>query len=172
MKKIMIDTKRIKLAKVTYFDTRYNGSAVPSVDAYAFLVNVNGTYVNPFNVAEELPVYDRVPYSNTTRDGDDFGTKIVLANGEVKDGPCYVIEKVNVEDYYDKKQMSLSMLEDCMLRSNNFFIDRMGILERNPVGARVKGYSKRKLMEDKRKLKEFQEFMTECEKDRLNSFSK
>lgn len=161
MSNSLIDTKRIKLGKVTFFDTEHNGTAVPSVDAYVFLVNVNGTYVNPFNVASELPVYDRVPYTNTTRDGEDFGTKIVLANGEVKDGPCYVIEKIDISSYYGKEQMSVDMLRDIMLKSDKFFVDRLGVLEEIPALTRGRKLG-RKMMEDKKKMSELQEFLSEC----------
>ena len=161
MSNSLIDTKRIKLGKVTYFDTEHNGTAVPSVDAYVFLVNVNGTYVNPFNVASELPVYDRVPYTNTTRDGEDFGTKIVLANGEVKDGPCYVIEKIDISSYYGEDQMSVDMLRDVMLKSDKFFVDRLGILEDKPALTRGKKLT-RKMIADRARMEELRTFLSEC----------
>jgi hypothetical protein len=167
MRERMIDSKRIRLGRVTYFDKEHNGTVVPSVDAYVFLVNVNGVYVNPFNVADELPVYDRVPYSNTTRDGHDYGTKIVLANGEVKEGPCYVMEKIDVGEYYGKKKMSLDMLEECILSSEKFFIDRIGILEKMGGSPRRKYYNHRKLIRDLDQLNRFNEFMDSCMEDSM-----
>ena len=165
MKNNMIDTKRIRLAKRTYFDIGHDGSVVPTVDAYAFLVNVNGTYVNPFNIAEELPIFDRVPYSNTTLDGEDFGTKIVLVQGELKGGECYVLEKMDLSKYYGKDKMSLSMLEDIILASTQFFVDRIELLEEKGGSPRRKSIARRIIAEDKLKRKKFRDFIEECRED-------
>jgi len=174
MKETKIDAKRIRLGKVTYFDTDYNGSAVPPVDAYAFLVDVGGTYINPFNLVDELPVYDRVPYTNTTKDGEDFGSKIVLKQGEVQDGPCYVLERINVEDYYGVSDISLSMLEDFIIESNKFFIDRAELLEDNIKNGSLlrKRYAKKKLVEDKKTMEKFISFLADCEREKGMQFSK
>ena len=165
MKNNMIDAKRIRLGKKTYFDVTNNGSVVPSVDAYAFLINVNGTYVNPFNLAEEVPIFDRLPYSNTTLDGEDYGTKIELAQGDLKSGECYVLEKMDISEYYGKDEMSLGMLEDIIIASNKFFIDRIGLLEEKGGSPRRKHIARRKILDDKIKLKKFKDFIEECRKD-------
>ncbi len=174
MKETMIDAKRIRLGKVTYFDTEHNGSAVPPVEAYAFLVDVGGFYVNPFNIVDELPVYDRVPYSNTTKDGEDYGTKIVLKQGEVMDGPCYVLDRINVAEYYGVTDVSLSMLEEFIIRSNKFFIDRPELLEDNINNGNLfrKKYAKKKLNEDQKKMKKFIGFLADCEREKGVQFSK
>ena len=51
-----VDLKRLKLAKVRYYDAKNNGAELSDIDAYAFLINVNGHYINLFDPIEELPV--------------------------------------------------------------------------------------------------------------------
>ena len=109
MLNIKIDSKKLKLAQIKYFDVEHNGLEVTGQDVYAFLYDVNGTYVNPFNVFEEMPVYKRLPYSNTTLDGDDYGSKITLAQGEPVDGLSYVISNTSMEDLFGNKELDTEL---------------------------------------------------------------
>lgn len=125
MKHTKISADKVRIGQVRYFDTEVNASEIPEEKAYAFLVDVNGTYINPFNPLEEVPVYDRVNYTNTLSNGETYGTKIVLVNGEVKDGMCYILEKMDGRDIFDKEMVTLNDLKDYMLKSTDFFVDRM-----------------------------------------------
>ena len=161
MKDVKVDSSRLRLAQVRYFNKEMNGVSIPSQSAYAFLVNVNGTYVNIVNPIEELPVYDRVPYTNTTLDGEDYGTKLVLINGEVQDGVCYVLERTKIEDLFDKKEVYISDLEDYIMKSDKFFIDRIDLL-RDKIGSqRRKSYYRRKMVSDLKLLDKFNNYLAE-----------
>ena len=83
-KEKLISTDKLSLAKVKYFDVKHNGVEVTGEDPYVFLLNINNTYINLFDPVENLPVYDRLPYSNTTMSGVDFGSKrwTLLCNRE------------------------------------------------------------------------------------------
>ena len=131
MRNTKIEANRLRLARLRYFDEVANAVEIPSEEAYAFLVDVHGTYINPFNPFEEVPVYDRTNYTNTTLDGVSYGTKIVLASGEVKDGPCYVLEKNDGREIFDKEEVTIKDLEDYMFASQDFFFDRMEVAKAN-----------------------------------------
>ena len=172
MNEKMIDSKNIRLGRLTYFDTVHNGSAVPPVGAYVFMVK-DGLYYNPFDLTMDLPVYDRTPYTNTTKNGEDFGTKIVNVQGEVTDGLCVVLEKIDVGEYFGKEQMNLNMLKECILNSDSFFIDRIKLFEqeKNEQGI-LKMFSKKerklasKVAEDKMKLEKLLIFLDECNSEK------
>lgn len=132
MKNIEIDANRVRLAQIRYFDVEANASEIPMEKAYAFLVKVNGVYINPFNPLEEVPVYDRAWYSNTTLEGREFGTKIILAQGEVQEGKCYILEMEKGEKIFDKEVVTIKDLEDYMFQSDEFFVDRLTIGKKKP----------------------------------------
>ncbi len=179
-----IDAKRIRMGKITYFDVEHNGSLVPPIDTYVFMVNVNGTYINPFNLNMELPVYDRVPYSNTTRDGESYGTKIKHVQGEVENGPCIVLDKTDVGRLYGEEKISTDMLEEYMLRSDKFFIDRIELYEKiktkknlfwaldNRLATIRKRDVSQQYFDDMEKLDKYKEFLNECEKENKEHYSR
>ncbi len=152
-----IDASRLKLAQIKYFDKAHNGLEVTSMDAYAFLYEINGNYVNPFNVFEELPVYKRVPYANTTRDGEDFGSKIVHVQGDIKNGPCYVIGFTAVEDLFRNEDLDIEVLKDFIVNSRRFFIDRPEIMK--SFGVKDKFRYREKIESDEEMLRQFTEYM-------------
>ena len=169
----MINSEKIRLGKITYYDVEHNGSVVPSVDAYVFMININDTYINPFNILMDLPVYDRMPYSNTTKDGENYGTKIKHVQGEEKDGPCVVLENINLSEYYGLEYMSLNMLKEFMIRSNKYFIDRANLIEdefnfsKSKVTNRSnKKYAVNKLLDDKIKEENLKGFLEGCEEEK------
>lgn len=133
MEKKMIDTSSLKLAQVRYFDMEHNGVEIPELKAYVFLRKVGEHYINVLNPLEELPVYDRVPYANTTMDGMDYGTKIVLAQGECQEGPCYVIENLGVSNVFGTEQISMEQLQEFVLKSHMFFVDRIQLLREKKI---------------------------------------
>ena len=133
-----VNISKLKLAQLRYFDTKKNGSMIPDLNAYVFLVKINDTYINLFNPLEELPIFDRVPYSNATKDGVEFGTKLFLAQGQLQDGPCYIVDSISINSLFNKEKISLKDIENYILKSNRFFVDRLDLLERrrDVIGAK------------------------------------
>lgn len=167
-----IDSKKIRLGKITYFDVDHNGSLVPPYNAYVFMINVDGEYINPFNEKMNLPVFDRVPYANTTLDGEDYGSKIVHVQGEITNGPCIVLEKIDIGEYFDEKELSIDMIKEYMMRSDKFFVDRERIYEEEiknngilkNVGNRIINRKQHiKISKDGEIHKDFDSFIQECE---------
>lgn len=162
MKNKGIDISKIKLAQIRYFDAERKGSLIPEEKAYVFLVDIGGEYINLFNPSEILPVFGRAPYSNITMDGVEFGTKIVLLQGEIQDGPCYIIEKINSDDIFRKDEVTVEEIENYMIKSDRFFVDRIDIFERRKS---IMDLGKRKKIRDDRvKLGKFEDYMRSQEK--------
>lgn len=153
-----IKTNRLFLAGVRYFDIEHNGVEILPLEAYAFLTEVNGKYVNIFSPEEELPVYKRVPYSNTTRDGEDYGSMIMLVNGEVVEGPCFVLEAE--QPYFRKEEMTMEELEQYIVSSDKFFVDRIKILQNK----RKLLFGRKKLQKDLSDLEKLNDFFGSYEK--------
>ena len=95
-----------------------------------------------------MPVYTRVPYSNTTMDGEDYGTKLVLAQEEVEDGPCWVVEMENMMEYFQEEEISRRELKDFVFHSNLFFVDRLSLLEEEKGSFFKKVMSKKQVKRD------------------------
>ena len=161
-----IDPSRLYLAQLKYFDEEHNGIEVNDIDAYAFLYEINGVYINPFDVFETLPVYKRVPYSNTTRDGEDFGSKIVLKQGESKDGPCYVIGFVEFKDLFGRDEIDEEVLKRFIITSGRFFVDRLSIMKSLGGGERVKYQDK--ILSDYDQLLKLQEYFDSHKQESKN----
>ena len=157
MKSTNVNTSKLRLAQVRYFDEEKNGTEIPRIKAYAFLQEVNGVYVNLLDPTEELPVYERTPYTNTTLDGEDFGTKIILAQGEEKEGPCFVLEKVNVRELFGRDIVTIEDVEKYVLKSEMFFVDRMSLIKEKK-GFIIHLGSRLKVMEDSKKFDEMNAF--------------
>lgn len=131
MENRMLKTSNLKLARLKYFDTKHNGVELNPFEVFAFLEKIGeDTYVNVFRPEETLPVYDRAPYSNVTKSGLEYGTKIFLVTGESKDGPCYVIESRNVPELLSKDLISMNDLKDFVISSPAFFMDRDYLIRR------------------------------------------
>lgn len=168
-----IDTKKLKLAQIRYFDFKHNGVEIPRKKAFVFVQQVGeDTFINALNPLENLPVFGRVPYTNTTRDGEDYGTKIVLLSGDIKSGPCYVMENLGMDNIFGEERVSKEQIEDFVLASNLFFMDRPAII-REKLAKRGQDGSKniplkqrirlqKKLREDIEKKVEFEEYLQSC----------
>lgn len=154
MEKI-INVKDVKFVALKYYEEN-KGVEVGDPVSYAFLIKHKGLYINPFSPLDLYPVFERVTYySNTTLDGEDYGAKVMLINNIENTGPCYVIlgEKV-----FDKDEISISELEEYMLRSKYFFKDRFSIAERRFKEFRnpLKMYNiMRKDQENHKKMEDF-----------------
>lgn len=161
-----LNLKNVKLARIKYFDVKHNGAEVNDIDAYAFLYEKNGQYANILNPERELPVYGRVPYTNTTLDGEDFGTKIVHKAGEVQDGPCYIIDVEDCSRLFQCTEIGLSKLKQYVLQSSKFFIDRYGMLKEGTRNERLLHY--KKMQQDKKMVNAFNEFVESHNTDAIH----
>ena len=158
-----ISTDNLKLARIKYFDLEHNGVEVTSDDPFVFLFKVKDTYVNLFDPCEDFTVYERIPYSNVSKDGEDFGTKIGLLQGKVDEGLCYVIENVNLKHYFGKEEINISDLIKYMINSKDFFIDRMDyILESSSF--KFNNKLRAKYYDDCKRLDDFKYFVNSHDK--------
>ena len=152
-------TKNLKIAEIRYFDTLNNGIVIPSQEVYTFLEKVGDKYISVFTPEVEYPIYERVPYSNVTFDGWEFGTKIMLLSGECQDGLCYVIERIPIEDVLRVDEISKEELEEVILKSNVFFVERIDIIQR-----KKNSFFNKQLWKDKMMMKKHQEYIDSCSK--------
>ena len=158
-----IDTSKLYLAQVRYYETERNGVEITDLKAYAFLAKVNGAYINILNPVEELPVYNRLPYSNTTRDGIDYGNIISLVCGDEKDGPCFVIENVDVKKIFGQDTILLSDVENYVLNSDLFFVDRIDLMSSSENSSLHYIKSRKKLNDDIRSLSQLKSIFSSHE---------
>ena len=162
MENRVIKTEDLKLARVKYFDTEHNGAELTDIEAYVFLQKVGDEYANVFELSDPTPVLDRVPYSNYTKDEEPFGTRLVLVNGELSDGACYVIEPVKVDDMLESKkadkpeEVSLEDLTQYVIASDMFFVDRINLIMSQNKPKLHKAVLKR----DRKRMDELQQYLS------------
>ena len=164
MKHTKISADKVRIGQMRYFDMEGNGTEIPKEKGYAFLVNINGVYINPFSPFEEIPVYDRGREQNYTLDGEPYGTKIKIASGEVKEGPCYVLEKDDGREIFDKEEVTMKDLEDYMFASQDFFFDRMEVAKANRWKPKEMLYRYTQMSDDYIKLMNLDMYLNEKEK--------
>lgn len=120
----MIKTDDLLLVTLKYYE-KDKGVEVADNFAYAFLIKVGeDSYINPFSPLDLYPVFERLPYSNSTIDGESYGSKLKLLNDIDTTGPCYVVVGTNT---FDKDKISYEELENYILNSSKFFRDRFYI---------------------------------------------
>lgn len=152
-----IKTKDLRLARIKYFDLEHNGAELCDMEVYAFLQAVGDKYVNVFKPEEELPVYDRAPYANVTKTGEDYGNRLIHVSGEVMDGPCYVMELVSVPELVGMDIIGLDALKEYVLSSKKLFADRISLIGQE-TGTR-KASLFLKLREDMEKMAAFKDYL-------------
>ena len=124
---------QVRLARVRYYDDSKKGIEVDNIGAYAFLVKAGTKYINIFDITSDLPVFERVPYSNTTKDGEDFGSKVMQISGvEDVSGLVYVLEDSTAKDLFNEDQVSDELLKRYIIHSKKFFVDRKSIIQDCP----------------------------------------
>lgn len=136
-----IKTKDLQTVGIRYFNEKENGIELSRNLGYAFLVKVGeGLYVNPFNPLEMYPVFERLPYANVTRDGEEFGNKVALISGEAKTGPCYLNVAGVGSNIFSRDTVTIDELENFMLDSSFYFVDRYDVAAsrvlKNPIKMR------------------------------------
>ena len=156
-----LNTKTLRLARVKYYDTKHDGAEVNDIDAYAFLEKVGDEYVNLFDPTDGLAVFERSIYPNVTRDGEEYGNKIIHVCGNITDGACYVMDRVSVPELFGKDEVSLSELKSYILNSKLFFVDRISIIKGQKRAYRLLFYPT--LLADQKQMAEFQQFIASHE---------
>lgn len=165
MRDLKIESSKLRLAQFRYYNLERQASEIPDDKAYTILAEINGTYINVLNPLETLPVYDRSSvYKNYTKDGmHEFGNKIFLVNGEEQDGPCFILELINMQNEFGKEIVTMKDIENYVLNSRMFFPDRLKLLEINRKQISSL-YRKKLLLEDTQKLNRFNEYFSSFEK--------
>lgn len=165
MKITNIPVERIKKAQLRYYE-KDKGVEIPYFKAYTIFIKKDDVYMNLFNMLEDYNVYERLPYSNTTQSGEDFGTKIRLVYGKEEEGTCYVLESQRMKELDGLETISIRDLYDIILRSEDFYFDRVDLLNAYP---HLLGYSDRKaiLKKDKPMLKELFDYFDSKEKEKV-----
>ena len=160
MNNTKLPVKNIRRAQLRYFQSDINACEIPEIKAYAYFLKIKDVYVNILNPFEDCNIYDRVPYSNSTRDGEDFGSKIKLVNGSSVDGICYVLdtEKVNIST---KEYISIEEFESEIIKLDIFIPDRIRMIESKND---VTGLMIKRLIKDKKLYKQFEKYLEEKEK--------
>lgn len=165
-----IDTKKLNLAKLNYFDKEENGTEVSDIQAYAFLVELNGDYVNFFNPFgdEKLQVFKRTIYPNVTRDGKEYGNRLKkVSSGDVFDGPCYIIENIDVTEMLGTDEISDEELGEYVCKSSKFFIDRIELLKKRKANSvRQRIFTNKKIEEDLQEMEKIDEYFDSHEKNK------
>lgn len=161
MENRLLRTDRLRLARVKYYDMEHNGAELSPMDAYAFLENVKGNYVNVFDPTDGLPVLDRSMYANVTKDGEDYGNLLVHVSGTLDDGPCYVMDLISVRKMMGIDVITLEQLKQYVLMSKCFFVDRMGLIKGEKPSRRLAFLPT--LVRDQKRMDEFKQYMDDHE---------
>ncbi len=142
-KKDNINLKKLRIGVLKNFSLENNGVEVSENLAYVVLEEgKNPKYLNIFNMMEiygDIPVFERLPYANTTKCWEDFGSKLKVVQGEenLKSGPCYVLLKDDLSVYLGKDFMSAKELEEYIINSKYYFKDREDLvlerMKRHPI---------------------------------------
>ena len=162
MKNKTLVTERLKLARIKVYDAEGEGSYYypEGVETpYAFLYEINGTYVNILNPLEELPVCQRTASAFCdTNTGEDIGTWMTHVSGELVDGPFYVMNHGNCRgELFSNDEIELDLLKRYVLRSAKFFYDRLDIIESLPLIEKMKYRALAK--RDQERHKKFDEYL-------------
>lgn len=120
-----IDTKNLYLAELKRCD-KDRGVELMDPLSYVFVYQQDDSFYNIIT-KEEYPTYKRVPYSNDTADGEDYGTKVKLLNNIDVTGPCYLLTSAKGKELFAKDSVELKEIENYILNSSYFFKDRVDI---------------------------------------------
>ena len=169
MENRLMNTEKLRLARVKYYNVEKNGAELSEHDAYAFLYQIaEKKFVNPFDLLEDLPVLDRSFYANVMMpSGEYYGTKIVHVCGELQNGPCYVMEKMSVRSLFGRNFVTMEDLRNYILKSKKFFVDRIHIIEELKEPFYKKSRYLPIVLSDEKKMAAFKSYLQEHECDRV-----
>ena len=114
------------LADLKKFDVEANGFEFDSSISKGFFVRVGDKFINPFDPFDERSVYARSNCYGEYSESDQFGTKLVLANGSGYDEYAWILSTEVI--FAD-----LQEIENFILYSNKFFKDRINIASKRLV---------------------------------------
>lgn len=119
-----LPVSKIRKAKIRYYEKDKNGCEIPGVEAYTFFLKVHDAYINLTHPFDECNVYERLPYSNSTKSGEDYGNRISLVNGKEEDGICYILES-RLDVFENKDYVSVEEVErEIVYNMGVFYYDR------------------------------------------------
>lgn len=156
-----LKTKDLKLARVKYYDWKQDGVELTQIEAYAFLEKFGDYYVNVFDLDDKLPVFERSIYPNVTKDGEEYGNRLIHVSGAIENGPCFVIEPVDVQRLIGMDSISYNGLKEYVYHSDKFFVDRVFMMQEETPLRRI-GFHK-KIRSDRKKLDALREYMSSHE---------
>jgi len=123
----VIKTENLRLAAIRYY-SKGVGVEVSDPVGYKVLEEYGkDTYINPLNISDEYPIFERAPYANVNNDGFEYGSKMRLVNDVNVSGPCYVLFNTNLKDSFEEDLITVEDLEEYILRSNYYFRERSQI---------------------------------------------
>ncbi len=162
---LKIQTSRIKLADLKYFDKEQNGVELSDSLSKGILIDPLGddNYYNLFCFSEYYPVFKRERGSNVSLSGEEYGTRMSLVSNELASGPCWVLSKVSFRDEVGKDEVSISDIEEYVINSSYFFKDRVAIIEDRFKGRKGRKWHK-KVLSDEQNRRAMEEFFAarEC----------
>lgn len=156
-----IEVSKLVLADLRIYDKKF-GVEVDFDMPKVLLIEKDGVYHNVFNEEEVYPLCKRLPYSNTTLDGDSYGTKLSVNEKELEKniGLCAIEDdKTSILEDCNSSYIDLKNLEDKVINSDLFFKDRATILYKraNELTSKRKARKLMKLVErDYEKLKHYE----------------
>lgn len=128
--KIEFNVENLHLAEIRYLSLENNGVEFGNPLGYVFLFKRDErdrVYLNLISFAnDDYAVFKRLPYSNTTKDGEDYGSKLKIVGNDyyLKSGICFVLSNTTTREIFEKDVVSKEELEDYILASDKYFVDR------------------------------------------------
>ena len=160
-----IDTSSLSLATVRYFNKERNGVEFTDINAYVLLINVNGKLYNYFTLDNNLLVFRRSVYSNVTSDGTSFGTKLRYVSGNLDSGVCYILDRTDMKSVLKSDKASNRQIEDYVIKSSNYFIDREEIMKRRRFSRFQRDKIENIIAQDEKNKRVFDKYMESASKE-------
>ena len=128
--------EKIETSKINLVDLRLywkeEGVLVDNIMPKALVVydKSDNKYHNIIVPEETYPLIKRLPYSNTTSYGLEYGTKLIAEDPSQINESCICGIDLFIEDLKKQPYIEMEELEDKMLYSNLYFKDRIRIIEK------------------------------------------
>lgn len=157
----------IKTSKIELVDLRLyrKGQGVEVDDqmpkALVYYNKTDNRYHNVIMPEETYPMLRRLPYSSTTANGVDFGTKLLVDDqSQIEEvGICAILsDDPFLGQIRTKSYINYEELEEAMLYSSLYFKDRIRIIERRvQEGIKIPRKIRTKVSEDYEKNCNYQD---------------
>lgn len=146
--KLEIRTDNLYLVDVRFYNKANGVEVISDRKMSKAVVFENEGYYYDVITGEIAPLLERVPYSNVSKGGADFGTKLVVVNTDLieDEGICYIKshDQSFVQDLKKTSRVEYAKLEDMILYSDKFFLARREIVQ-DRIGKTKTRFSKDKL---------------------------